>query len=200
MTTRAELAAATRTRILEAVRALLRDGEFHDASMEAIARRAGVTRVTLYRTLGSKRALLEGLALDALAHARLDLVDAAHAHADVREAVRQVLRTNSRMFADLADAMPVALELARYDTDMGSIIEATYHGRRHRAMERLAARIVAEGAAAPGWTAPRIADALLVLTSYEPFETLIARRRRTVEQASKALYGLCGAFLAPRPR
>jgi len=57
MSTRADRAAATRARILDAVRAVLSEGGFHDTSMEAIAARAGVTRVTLYRTFGSKQAL-----------------------------------------------------------------------------------------------------------------------------------------------
>ncbi len=196
MTTRAARTAATRARILEAVRALHSEGGFHDASMEAVAARAGVTRVTLYRTFGSKQALLEGLAWDLLAQARLDKVDAAHAHPDVRTAVRQVLRANCQMFAHLAEAMPLALELARSDADMRRFIDATYHGRRHRAMEALAARIVNEGAAAPGWTKNRIADALLVLSSHEAFQTLAERRGHSVVRAADLLERLAGAFLA----
>jgi len=196
VSTRADRAAATRARILEAVRALLSEGAFHDTSMEVIAARSGVTRVTLYRTFGSKQALLEGLAWDALAHARLDRVDAAHAHPDARTAVRRVLRANCQMFADLAEAMPLALELARFDADMRAIINATYHGRRHRAMEVLAARVVNEGAAAPGWTKKRIADALLVLSSHEAFETLVEQRGHPVDKAADSLYRLAGAFLA----
>jgi AcrR family transcriptional regulator len=196
MVTHVARTAATRARILDAVRALLREGGFHDASMEAIAARAGVTRVTLYRAFGSKHDLLEGLAWDSLAHARLDRVDAAHAQPDVRVAVRQVLRANCEMFADLAEAMPLALELARYDNDMRAIIDATFHGRRHEAMDRLAGRVVREGAAASGWTKQRIADALLVLTSHEPFETLVDRRGRSVDHAADTLYRLAGAFLA----
>src|SRR5687768_5369459 len=135
MTTRAEQTAATRTRILDAVRSLLADGDFHAASMDAIAARAGVTRVTLYRAFGSKQALLEGLTWALLADARLDEVDEAHRHPDVRTAVRQVLRANCRMLAQLGNAMPLALELARSDAELRTIIDTTYHGRRHRAME-----------------------------------------------------------------
>ncbi len=195
MSTRAEQAAVTRTRFLEAVRALRRDGAFHEASMESIAARAGVTRVTLYRTFGSKRDLLEALAWDSLAQARLDQVDAAHAHPDVRVALREVLRANCRMFAELGEMLPLAIELARSDPDMQAIVGATYHGRRHRAMERLAARIVREGVAAPGWTRGRIADALLLLTSYESFETLVNHRGRSVSAASDVLYRMAGAFV-----
>ncbi len=63
-------------------------------------------------------------------------------------------------------------------------------------MERLAARIVNEGAAAPGWTRNGIADALLVLTSYEPFETLVIHRDHSVDRAANSLYRLARAFLA----
>jgi AcrR family transcriptional regulator len=195
VSTRAEQSATTRARILDAVRALLRGGGFHEASMEAIAARAGVTRVTLYRTFGSKQALLEGLAWDALAQARLDRVDVAHTHPDVRQAVRQVLRANCQMFAHLAEAMPLALELARFDADMGALVDATYHGRRHRAMEKLAARIVTEGAAASGWTKKGIADSLLVLSSHEAFQTLVERRGYTADKAAESLYRLAGVFL-----
>lgn len=195
MTTRAEKAAATRRRILDGARVLLREGRFHDASMEALAAQAGVTRVTLYRTFGSKRDLLEAIAWDLLAGARLDLVDQAHAQPEVRDALRQVLRANCQMFAGLAEAMPLALELARSDPDMQAIVDATYHGRRHRAMEALANRIVKEGAAAPGWTAKPIADALLVLTSLEPFQLLVEHRNYSTERAADFLYRLASGFL-----
>ncbi len=196
MSARAEKVAATRARILDAVLAVITEGSVHDASMEAIAERAGVTRVTLYRTFGSKQALLEGFVLHTLAEARLDLVDAAHAEPDVRTAVRRVLLANCRMFAHLGGAMPFALELARSDRDMRAFIDATYHGRRHRAMEALAARLVAEGAAAPGWTKSRIADSLLVLSSHESFQTLVEHRGRSVDRAAADLHRLARSFLA----
>ena len=196
MTTRADQSAATRARVLDAVLALLREGNFYDTSMEALADRAGVTRVTLYRTFGSRQALLEGLAWHLAEHARLDRVDAAHAHPDVRTAVRHVLRANCQMFAQLGEALPLALELARSDGDMRAFVDATYRGRRHRAMETLAARVVAEGAAAPGWSKPRIADALLVLTSHEAFQTLVEQRSRSLDRAADSLFQLAGAFLA----
>lgn len=196
MTSRQEQATATRHRILDAVAALVEEGGFHDTSMEDIAARAGVTRVTLYRTFGSRQALLEGLTWHLLAGARLDRVDAAHGHPNVRSAVRDVLRANCEMFTELAGALPLALELARVDLDLRAIVESTYHGRRHRAMERLAERIVDEGAARPGWTTTGIADALLVLSSLESYQTLVAHRGRSVPEAADALFALTGAFLS----
>jgi AcrR family transcriptional regulator len=199
MSKRAEQAAATRRRILDAARAALSDGTYHDATMEELAARAGVTRVTVYRTFGSKQTLLQALTWDELARARLDSVDAAHANPDARLAVRDVLRENCRMFADLGDGLPLSLELARHDEEVAALVDATYHGRRHRSMEKLARRIAQNGLRAPGWTTKQVADALLVLTSFEAFETLTTRRRSSPQAAADTLFALASAFLADEP-
>jgi len=54
-------AAETRTRILEAARQLLANKSETDLSMEAIARRADVSRLTLYYQFKSRPGLLEAL-------------------------------------------------------------------------------------------------------------------------------------------
>lgn len=196
MSKRAEQAAATRRRILDAAHAALTEGTYHDATMEELAARAGVTRVTVYRTFGSKQALLQALMWDELARARLDLVDAAHANPDVRLAVRDVLRENCRMFSELADSLPLSLELARHDEQVAALVDATYHGRRHRSMEKLARRITQTGLRASGWTTKQVVDALLVLTSFEAFETLTTRRRNSPQAAADTLFALAEAFLS----
>lgn len=196
MTTRVEKSAATRARILEAARTLVANGTFYASSMEALAERAGVTRVTLYRTFGTRQALLEAMFWEMTAAARLDRLDAAHALPDVHTALRQVLRAYCEMFDTLGESMPLALELARSDAAMREILDSTYYGRRPDAMGRLAARIVRDGAEVPGWTKQRIADALMVLSSYESFETLVVRRGRTPDKAANVLYEMAGAFLS----
>ena len=197
MSKRAERSAATRGRILGAARELVREGSFYTASMEELAERAGVTRVTLYRVFGSRQAVIEGLFWEMLAAARLDRIDQAHQLPDVRAAVREVLHAYAEMFDTLGESMPLALELARSDANMRAIMDVTYRGgRRPDAMGRLAGRILKEGAAAPGWTKKQIADALMVLSSYEAYETLTHLRGHKPDKAGDFLYKLAGAFLA----
>ena len=198
MVTRAAAAAATRERILATAAELLRAGELHDASIEELATRAGTTRVTVYRAFGSKAAILQAVTWDVLARVRLDRIDAAHATPDAAEAVAAVLTENCRMFDELGELLPRALELARRDESIAEIIGATYNGRRHAAMDRLGRRVVDEGAAADGWTAPRIADAMLVLTSHETFDTLTRNRGRSTARAAEELVAMAQAFLDPR--
>jgi AcrR family transcriptional regulator len=62
-TKRREAAAATRARILEATRAILGGkGDLGDFSLEAVARKAGVARMTVYYQFRSRAGLLESLA------------------------------------------------------------------------------------------------------------------------------------------
>lgn len=56
-----DLAAETRKRILEAVRGLLNEGTFHQATVEQIAKRAGVSRATLYQHFGTRLGLVDAL-------------------------------------------------------------------------------------------------------------------------------------------
>jgi AcrR family transcriptional regulator len=180
---------------LDIAHQLVREGKFYGASMEEIAERAGVTRVTLYRTFGTRQALIEGLFWEMLTAARLDLIDEAFAVTDVRGAVRQVIRAYCTMFSELGESMPLALELARSDASMREIMGATYYGRRPVNMGKLAGRIVKAGLARPGWTKSRIADALMVLSSYEAYDTLISYRKHSHAKAADLLYGMTGAFL-----
>jgi AcrR family transcriptional regulator len=197
MSKRAAKTAATRGRILAAARDLVREGSFYAASMEQLAARAGVTRVTLYRTFGSRQAVVEGLFWEMLAAARLDRIDAAHQLPDVRQAVQGVLHAYAEMFDTLGESMPLALELARSDANMRSIMDVTYQGgRRPDAMARLAGRIVKEGVAADGWTRKQIADSLMVLSSYEAYETLTHLRGYSSTKAADFLVKMASVFLA----
>jgi hypothetical protein len=59
------------------------------------------------------------------------------------------------MFSELGDTLPLALELARHDEEVAALVEDTYHGRRHRSMEKLARRITRDGLRAE---APSVAN------------------------------------------
>src|SRR5947208_171484 len=58
---RSSRSAATRARIVSAVRELLEEGSFHESTVEAVAERAGVSRATLYQHFGSRIDLVDGI-------------------------------------------------------------------------------------------------------------------------------------------
>src|SRR2546421_7950749 len=53
--------AGTRERIMEAVRALLAEGTFHESTVEEVADRAGIARATLYQHFGSRLELVDAI-------------------------------------------------------------------------------------------------------------------------------------------
>lgn len=192
---RAENAAATRQRILEAGWAEIEAGGYRPATIEAIAARAEVTRVTVYRHFPSRGELLEAIAWDRIGRVQLNRLDAARAHADVVEATRLFLRENCLFFGEVGGILRAMIDVEREEPEIAAVLAATYRGRRLESIRQLAERIAASDHSAPGWTAGQIADALAILTGIETFESLTVHPTRTPGSAAELLFSMTRAFL-----
>jgi AcrR family transcriptional regulator len=97
----------TRQIIYEAARREFADNGFASTSMEAVARRAGVSTKTLYRLLPNKAALFEGMVSD-----RLDtFVSEVNLHATDHSDIQEALSAALMACADLAlDKEVIALQ------------------------------------------------------------------------------------------
>jgi AcrR family transcriptional regulator len=82
-------AAATRARLIAAAGEILREGK--GLSLDAVATRAGVTRLTVYNQFGSRHGLLEAVFDDRAAAGGLGRIGQAMAVADPREALRRIV-------------------------------------------------------------------------------------------------------------
>src|SRR5438874_2088153 len=51
----------SRQRVMKAVRELLREGAFHESTVEQVATRAGVSRATVYQQFGSRLGLVDAI-------------------------------------------------------------------------------------------------------------------------------------------
>ena len=184
-----------RQRILDAAWNLTEAAGFAPVSVDDIAAEAGVGRATIFRHFGSKTDLYEAALWHRMSQVDLARVDAAHQLPDPVSALAAVLRANCEMFDQIGDALARCLEVARTDDDMRQLIDISYLGRRVESMSRLARRLHDAGRLAPGWTEARVADALVVLTSLEAYETLTRYRARPTGQASDTLFAMAQAFL-----
>ena len=87
---RAAAAAATRAQLIEAAQRLLEEGP-GQMSMEAVAKAAGVTRLTVYKQFGSRRALLEAVFDDNARRFGITRMAEAMSQADPRTGLRQAI-------------------------------------------------------------------------------------------------------------
>src|SRR5438094_2224179 len=196
---RTAAAQRTRARVLRAARDLLtaRAGA-EPFSVDAVARRAGVARMTLYHQFGSRRGLLEAL-FDSFADggelpARLA---AAFQRPDPLDSLADIVAAFARFWDAGRPWIRRVRALGVLDRELGKAVEARNARRREVVrvlVERLGTRY---GRPAPGERAQ--AEALLyTLTSFETFDMLAGPRRKLPDVAGQVLFLARAAVAHPR--
>ena len=192
---RATGAQRTRERIMTAVRDLLREGHFHESTVEQVAERAGVSRATVYQHFRS----------------RIDLVDAICETFDANPALMELRRTVMLPDPQTALLRTIALAMRFWDSE-DAILSGLYGvvaidpaardlvGRqradRRGEMRRLARHLHTSGALRPGVSAARALDILMVLTSYETYREL-REAGRSAKRLTAEVETLAAALLLP---
>jgi AcrR family transcriptional regulator len=179
---RAAAAEQTRAKVVEtAARMLAEQSNIAGFSLEAVAKAAGVTRLTVYNQFGSRRGLLEAVFDDVASQAGvMARMAAAMQTPDPREALAGligvfcVMWREVRPFARLHDA-------AASDTELAEAVGARNERRRH-------AITVLLGRMGKGEDRDLI-DVIFTLTSYRAFEALQAGR--SGEEACRIVTETC---------
>lgn len=181
---RAAAAEKKRAEVVQAARDLLGAGGGAGAfSLEAAARQAGVTRLTVYNQFGSRRGLLEAVFDDCARRAGLERIREAMATADALAGLDRLVE----IFCDFwSDAAVIALQdAALLDAELNQALEARGE-RRRRAVATLADRI----ALGAGAEARRDAvDLVFGLTGAGMFRTL--RQGRSPQATAEILKSAC---------
>ena len=189
----------TRARVLRAARELLtaRAGA-EPFSVEAVARRARVARMTVYHQFGSRRGLLEALFDSFAAGGELPAhLAAAFGRPDPLESLADVVAAFARFWDAGRPWIRRVRALGVLDPELGEAVEARNARRREVVrvlVERLGQRY---GRPAPGERAQ--AEALLyTLTSFETFDMLAGPRRKLPDVAGQVLFLARAAVGHPR--
>lgn len=170
----------TRTAILTAARDLLTAGE-PALSAAAVARRAGVSRITVYNRFGSKAGLLRELA-DA---ARGEVASPPDQQAaDPRERLRQRFLTSCSMWSA--------------DPALFRRLDAVGHLEMTAPTEdrTLAEELAAADQLRPGCSLKEAEDVMGALTSFEVFDRLHKDGRRSTAAVTDILMRLAAGILA----
>jgi len=188
---RDEAASENRARILaEAIR-LLGTPELSAVSMEAVAKAAGVTRLTVYNQFGSRGALLEEVFDELARRGDLTRIPEAMAMPDPQAALARLID----IFCGFWGSDPAVDRLNRaasMDEEFASALAAR-HERRRKALSALVQRLAEAGHMAPE-NSVAASDVLFALTSPEFYRTLSTGRRK--KRATCALVlRLCNAAI-----
>jgi len=177
MERRRESADQNRLRIVEATRELLTDPNGADRfSVEEVARRAGVARMTVYYQFGSVRGLLEAL-LDSLASAGgMQHLAEAFQHPEPYQALDRFIA----VFVDFWESdRPVLRALGAFttlDPEFAAVTEER-SGWRRRGIRVLLDRFSKQSGQTGRKAWKDIEDVLFMLTSFATYDTLAVEGR-----------------------
>jgi AcrR family transcriptional regulator len=179
----------TRARILAAAQALMRSGK--PCSMEAVAKRARVSRVTIYHQFASKQRLIDAAFDDVAEKGGLFSLSRVFAMRDARASVREFVHVFCSFWNGHAGLIR-SVNAAVADPDVAESARER-NERRRQALTVLVSRI--------GPANAELVDVLFVLTSWETYKDLTRPGRtpadveRLVQEAVDAV--LTKTFASP---
>ena len=173
---RAEAALENRQRILDALYDRLREAPSEPVSVDEIARRARVSRSTIYLVFGSRSGLFDALTERLIQGVGYERILEAVRNPDPRETLREGLEGGVHMYAAHHDVFRVLRSMATLDPDGVGRALARSEGNRAGGMARLAKRLHARKLLRPGLTPARAAHVIWIFASFEAYDLLATGR------------------------
>jgi AcrR family transcriptional regulator len=147
-----------------AVRELLQEGAFQEATVADVARRAGVSRATLYQHFGSRFGLVDGLCDAMAANPALQAIRKA-------DDLDELLEQTTRFWASEEAIHRHLYGLAVVDPAAAGFVARQREDRRGE-VTRLARKLHRSKALRSGLSESQAAIALMVLTSFATYDEL----------------------------
>ncbi|MGH7469331.1 MAG: TetR/AcrR family transcriptional regulator [Longimicrobiales bacterium] len=193
MRRRERAAADTRARILEAAHGLLNRSESTGLTVQEVAAAAGVSRQTIYKSVGSRRELLSALFEDQGRQVEYERVLAASGLADAAEAVIAVVRESCRSWSLMPEALRKTLALAVMDREIRELVQQ-YERYRRAEMRLLAKRAHQAGVLRADLSVEEAGATLALLTGFPVFDELCLEfdARRATEHLVRTVRSALG--------
>ena len=182
---RAENAERTRSGIVKAAAGMLARAERF--SLDAVAKKARVTRLTVYHQFGSRRALLEAVFDDMAVRGGLHRIRDAMAGPDADAALQQIVA----IFCDFWRGAPTALWRIHAASASDAEFAESLRARNERRRQLLSVLIgrMADGKDIPAKVTSDLIDTLFALTSLS-FYSELAVRGRTADAVCQLIQSL----------
>ena len=199
---RAESAADTRRRILDAVYERLREAPAEAVSVEAVAKMAGVARSTVYLVFESRVGLFDALAADVYERAGYPRLLEAVRVDDAWESARGGIRAGVEIFAADRDVFRALHSMEELDPEAVAGTIRRIEERRAEGMAWAARRLREQGYLRPGVSASEAAHILWIQASFDAFDLLYTGRGLPAKKVADLLVAIAERSLLadPRPR
>ena len=201
MRKRAQAAEETRRRIIEAACDLLSRAGYHNVSLDQIAKRAEVSRQTIYVQFGSKRGVLQAVAehIEVASYGR-GMVEGAREVSNPVHTIRKGIGDQMRFFHSNADLLRTFYAQAANDPDFRAVWQERLQ-ERWMAVSLLVERMSSAGWLAEGWSVEDATDWLWSLTNFQRYDELVLQRGWTPEQlAGRIVQAIDAALLTDGAR
>ena len=192
---RAEAATVKRLQLLDAAIDMLASEPLPRVTLDAVARRAGAARSTVYVMFGSRAGLFDAVAGRLLERIGFDRLVTAVAAPDPLDALQLAMHESVRLYAEQRDAARALASWADLDTDAAGAFAVLDSGRA-TGTAHLAGRLAAARALRPGISPDEAADVLYVLTSFDTFDQLFTERRLHRDVVERRLRLLLGSIVS----
>ena len=171
MRKRDQAAAGTKTAIIEAAHRLLNEVDGTSLTLLEVADAAGVTRATVYNSIGSRRDLLAAVFEDQGRLIGYERVLEAMRLDDAAEAIVETVRASCRAWAVMPEAIRKTLALASIDAESRELV-LQYERYRRGEIAALAKRAVECRVVDPALKMDEVASTLSLLTGFQAFDQL----------------------------
>ncbi|MET0460657.1 MAG: helix-turn-helix domain-containing protein [Ilumatobacteraceae bacterium] len=174
--TRAAAAAAKRRDLLDATIDMLATEPLPRVTLDAVAKRAGAARSTVYTMFGSRAGLLEAVAVRLLERVEFDRLVEAVGDSDPRRALDLALTESVRLYAREREVSRALWSWADLDPDAADAF-AVLDGGREAGTTHLIGRLDDADLLHPDVSRQEAADVLFLLTSFDTFDQLYTGRK-----------------------
>jgi AcrR family transcriptional regulator len=194
---RAESAAATRRRILDAVYDRLREAPAEAVSVDRVAKMAGVARSTVYLIFGSRAGLFDALAADLYERSGYPRLLEAVRVEDAWESASGGIRAGVEIFAADRDVFRALHSMEELDPEAVGGTVRRIEERRAEGMSWAARRLRDQGYLRPGVGVSEAAHILWIQASFDAFDLLYTGRGLSAKRVAGLLVAVAERSLLP---
>jgi AcrR family transcriptional regulator len=190
----------TREKVMAAAHRVFSEAGFHRASLDDVARRAGVARATVYYQFKSKFGLLEATIDHVLEHAPVaERMRKAREHPDAVTGLRLYIAEVCNLWAHDDVFFRNVIGLAAVDPEAARAVDQ-YDFRRRETLVWLAKRLQDQGKLRESVSQKQAIDTIWLLTSFRSYDQLVTRSGLSCRRASALLHALAEGILIPGAR